>query len=86
VAADLAKDGIGFKNLPGAVDWHFAGTWDHLLKGHPVYGSGPASQFWPESERILRSAIALPIMVRMEPAQIEKIIATVTRVLEAVCQ
>ncbi|MGH9371334.1 MAG: DegT/DnrJ/EryC1/StrS family aminotransferase [Vicinamibacterales bacterium] len=86
VAGDLAKQGIGFKNLPGAVDWHFAGTWDHLFTGHPVYGTTPASALWPESERILRSAIALPIMVKMEPAQIDKLITNVTRVLEAVCQ
>jgi 8-amino-3,8-dideoxy-alpha-D-manno-octulosonate transaminase len=85
VAADLAKEGIGFKNLPGAVDWHFAGTWDHMFGGHPVYGGRPASTLWPESERILRSAIALPIMVRMEDAQIEKLVGTLTRVLEAVC-
>lgn len=86
VAATLAPQGIGFKNLPGAVDWHFAGTWDHLFKGHPLYGQAPASTLWPASERILRSAIALPIMVRMEPAQIDKIITAVTRALETVCQ
>lgn len=85
VAADLASQGIGFKNLPGAVDWHFAGTWDHLFKGHPVYGAAAASTFWPTSERILRSAIALPIMVKMAPEQIQKVIATVTRALEAAC-
>lgn len=85
-AADLARQGVGFKNLPGAVDWHFAGTWDHLFRGHPLYGGVPASTLWPESARILRSAIALPIMVRMEPAGIDALIDKVSRVLEAVCQ
>lgn len=85
VASELAAQGIGFKNLPGAIDWHFAGTWDHLFAGHPLYGGTPAATLWPASERILRSAIALPIMVRMDPPQIDKVIASVGRALEAAC-
>ena len=30
----LVKAGIPTKNLPDAYDWHFAGTWDHIIPKH----------------------------------------------------
>ena len=65
-AAGLAKQGLGTKNLPDALTWHFAGTWDHLLHGQ-----------WPKTEQLLRRAIALPINVTMSPELIERVLSSV---------
>lgn len=70
VANRLMQKGIGFKNLPDALKWHYAGTWDHMLartdwlKGHTL------ERYLEQSGRILRSAIALPIFYKMDEARI----------------
>lgn len=67
----LKERGLGTKNLPDAVNWHFAGTWSHIF---------PRADLWPKSEELLRRAIALPIMVNMPETQITKIISTITEI------
>jgi 8-amino-3,8-dideoxy-alpha-D-manno-octulosonate transaminase len=78
-AADFAKllkeMGLGTKNLPDAVNWHFAGTWSHIF--------GSETNF-PQSENLLRRAIAIPIMVNMPKEQIEKIINAINQISEKI--
>ena len=73
VAQHLKENGIGTKNLPDAVNWHFAGTWNHIFSD--------TSQ-WPQSENLLRRAIALPIMVEMDNKRIEFIAEKVKEAIE----
>lgn len=80
-AANLAKHNVATKNLPDAIDWHFAGTWEHMLAGLPQYAEKPIAAWWPRSDRILRSSIALPVRILMTQAEIE---ATAEAVAEAV--
>lgn len=72
-AKALLEKGFGTKNLPDAVDWHFAGTWKHILQDVTL---------WPQSEGLLRRAIALPIMVNMDEEKINKIIQSVKEIAE----
>jgi len=65
IAKFLKENGVGTKNLPDAVNWHFAGTWTH------IFGSNVS---FPQSEDLLRRALAIPIMVNMDQDQINKII------------
>lgn len=74
-AKSLLEKGFGTKNLPDAVDWHFAGTWKHIL---------PDVTLWPQSEGLLRRAIALPIMVNMDEEKINKIIQSVKEISEQI--
>jgi len=71
----LSEQGLGTKNLPDAINWHFAGTWSHIFQDVSL---------WPKSEELLRRAIALPIMVKMEDEQINKIIKTVREISEKI--
>jgi len=71
----LAEKGLGTKNLPDAIDWHFAGTWNHIFSDCFV---------WPKSEELLRRAIAIPIMVKMEDSQINKLITAVREISEKI--
>jgi len=71
----LAKEKIDTKILPSAMNWHFAGNWNHMIRYLPPF----RVDAWPQSEGLLKRAIALPISVRMSEEQIRKVIAGVTR-------
>jgi len=69
-AKKLSNAGLGTKNLPDALDWHFAGTWCHLLSGSCVF---------PETNNLLKRSISLPINVHMD---VPHIVKTITDLME----
>jgi 8-amino-3,8-dideoxy-alpha-D-manno-octulosonate transaminase len=69
--------GFGTKNLPDAINWHYAGTWDHILHNYPLYKGKDLAKTFAQSDDHLRRAIALPVLVNMSDNQIESIIAAV---------
>ena len=73
----LKEKGFGTKNLPDAINWHYTGTWTHIFKNYDEYQGKDLEQVWKQSTDILRRAIALPIFVNMEDAQIQKTIDAV---------
>ena len=84
VAADLRRAGIGFKNLPDALDWHFAGTWAHIFSQLEPYRRQNWRGLWAKSEQILRSAIAVPIFIKMNEQQVGDVVSKLSRVFEEV--
>jgi len=79
-AKKLAEKGIGIKNIPSAFSWHFAGTWDYMLSSLKNYRGKDLMKQWPVSADIVSRAIALPIMVKMDVKQINKIIGAVKEI------
>ncbi|WP_319508451.1 DegT/DnrJ/EryC1/StrS family aminotransferase [uncultured Methanolobus sp.] len=77
-ASMLYEKGLGTKNLPDALQWHFAGTWEHLFKEFPHLQD--CSQLWPASRLLLERAIALPINVRMSESDINHVIDSVNEI------
>jgi len=75
VAKALKDRGLGTKNLPDAINWHFAGTWSHIF---------PEIDIWPNTENLLTRAVAIPIMVKMDKEQIDKIIKKIHEILEKI--
>lgn len=73
VARAMAGRGVGTKNLPDALNWHFAGTWTHVFKEDPDLSGKDLEKVWPRSTELLRRAIALPILVQMTPARLEEV-------------
>ncbi len=65
----LAGDKVDTKILPSAMNWHFVGNWNHIIRYCPPY----RSDAWPKSEGLLKRAIALPISVQMSGDQIGRI-------------
>ena len=61
------------KNLPDAINWHYAGTWSHIFKGYKKN----LEEVWSQSTNLLRRAIALPIMVNMTDERINEIVEKV---------
>lgn len=76
----LASEKIDTKILPSAMNWHFVGNWNHIIRYCPPY----RLDAWPKSAGLLRRAIALPISVKMTDAQIERIISGVKKAAQEV--
>jgi 8-amino-3,8-dideoxy-alpha-D-manno-octulosonate transaminase len=81
-SARLHGVGIGTKNLPDAIRWHYAGTWDHMLPFFERYRGRDLMQEWPVSTDIIRRAIALPVLVRMEEPAIERMVDEIRKAVE----
>lgn len=83
VVAHMAKNGIGTKNIPDALNWHFSRNWSHMA---PYLGMSEAAiaNGWQQSHDLLSRAVAMPIMVKMEDERIEKIISTVTDAVNSI--
>ena len=73
LAKKLAEKKIGTKNLPDAVNWHFAGTWTHIFSYYPEFKGKNLEEVWKQSTGLIRRAIAIPIMVNMTEEQINNI-------------
>lgn len=71
----LDENGLGTKNLPDAIDWHFAGTWNHIFSD---------CSLWPKSEELLKRAIAIPIDVKMDDREIKNAISVIREISEKV--
>ncbi len=67
----MGEVGLGTKNLPDAIKWHFAKHWQHMFKEYDFYNDG--KNHWEKSEEILSRSIALPVMVKMSDEQIKSI-------------
>jgi 8-amino-3,8-dideoxy-alpha-D-manno-octulosonate transaminase len=77
--AEMRKQGIGTKNLPDAIGWHFAKHWAHLFKGNPRY-DGRNRDFWQESADILERSVAIGVMVKMDEERIDKVASTLVSI------
>lgn len=78
VAAMRAK-GLGTKNLPDAIGWHFAKHWKHVMQGNPRY-EGKCDTAWEKTADLLECSVAIPVMVKMDDARIEHVAETLLQV------
>jgi len=69
--AAMVKEKLSTKNIPDALNWHFAKRWKHIEGG--IRGKEKEiSKCWLITQDLLERSIALPIMVKMSTADIEK--------------
>ena len=61
---NIMKDkGFGTKNVPDAIQWHFAKYWDHML--HRIeLSKNELEDSLEKSSKILLCCVAFPIMVK----------------------
>lgn len=76
-AKKLAGRGFGTKNLPDAVNWHYAGTWTHIFHAYPEFKGKDLEKVWSRSTGWLRRAVALPILVNMSEERTSQLIEAV---------
>jgi len=74
---------LGTKNVPDAINWHFAGEWGHIFKHVPSYSQNWATA-WNKSTDLLYRSIALPIMVKRTEEEMARYADTVSQILKAV--
>ena len=59
---EIASNGIVTKNVPMAIEWHFAKYWDHIFKLQNISKAKLANILKPSSE-ILERSVAIPVYV-----------------------
>jgi len=67
----MGEEGLGTKNIPDALTWHFAGNWEHMFRQHDFYADSYKTQ-WQKTDDLLQSAVAIPVMVKWDDAVIGK--------------
>ena len=78
----LNELGYWTKNLPDAITWHFAGTWDHMLN-HFAH-INPCSNKWGYTNTLIRKSIALPVSVSMTEEDLNLYIKAIKGALNSV--
>jgi 8-amino-3,8-dideoxy-alpha-D-manno-octulosonate transaminase len=78
-AKALDECGVGTKNLPDAIDWHYAGTWSHIFQDYPEYKGKDLSAVWQQSTDLVRRAVSVPIDLGMSDEMIQKAIDAITK-------
>ena len=69
----LAKNGFGTKILPEALDWHYAGVWDHLLKQYNQYRDVDLEEKYKKTGQLLRSSVCINIPLVIDEKTIDKL-------------
>jgi len=70
--AGLKREGLGTKNVPDAMRWHFAKHWSHMFQKYGWYCDTYQTE-WQRSADILETAVAIPIMIRMSDERIDEV-------------
>lgn len=82
-AKAMRAQGLGTKNLPDAIKWHFSKYWEHMFMDHPLH-AGRAMEAWSASADVLECSIALPVMIKMDDARIDFICTTLNQIAKDV--
>lgn len=81
LVSKLAEAGVGTKNLPGALRWHFAGHWDFLFSSLVSSRSFPTE--WPKSRDLLERSVAIGISLLWSEEQIHSLSNTISSAVKA---
>jgi 8-amino-3,8-dideoxy-alpha-D-manno-octulosonate transaminase len=57
--------------VPDAIEWHFAGTWNHMFHGVPAYRNTWRTA-WAKSAELLDRSVAVPIFVKPSADEMRK--------------
>ncbi|MDK2954757.1 MAG: hypothetical protein PWQ57_253 [Desulfovibrionales bacterium] len=81
--AGMQQEGLGTKNIPDAIRWHFAKHWSHMFEKYGWYRDSYAT-LWSRSADILEQSVAVPIMIKMTDARIEEVAAKLLKIAKDV--
>lgn len=71
IVSEMNKVGLGTKNVPDAIEWHFARYWDHMAVDFGLSREELIRDTEP-SQGFLSRSIAIPIMVKTDPDTVQK--------------
>ena len=72
----LVKAGVGTKNLPDAIKWHFAYFWKHAISKDQLKNT-------IRSKKILEKYIAIPIYLKLSLKTYEKISINLLKIINS---
>ncbi len=75
--------GYSTKNIPDAIDWHFAGTWNHMFVNTPSYRDTWRTH-WDRTAELLNRSIAIPIYVKTSEEELEKHVLAINKILKGI--
>jgi 8-amino-3,8-dideoxy-alpha-D-manno-octulosonate transaminase len=72
IVKKLSENKIGTKNVPDAIEWHFAKYWTHIF---PIIGISKSQLEFQlkQSSNIIERSVAIPIMVKSNRSELERI-------------
>lgn len=80
VVEKLTELGVPTKNLPDALDWHFAGKWNHMFNDVPKYKKSWHME-WAKTADLLERSISIPILCNWSGSEVEDL---TSRILKAI--
>jgi 8-amino-3,8-dideoxy-alpha-D-manno-octulosonate transaminase len=82
VVEEIGRAGVGTKNVPDAMLWHFARHWGHIWRSQDGYHE-TYQEAWPASSSLLERCVALPIMVQWTEQDLDRLADAVTRAVRS---
>ena len=67
----ITDAGMGTKNVPDAIEWHFARYWSHIFNNFGI-STDQLFEITQPSANILDKSVAIPIMVRTKKVEMKK--------------
>ena len=80
---NIMKDkGIGTKNVPDAIEWHFAKYWSHMLDKIEL-SSNELENSLEKSSKIIECCVAFPIMVKTSESEMLSKSKIIKKIIES---
>jgi 8-amino-3,8-dideoxy-alpha-D-manno-octulosonate transaminase len=79
IVQELGKKGVGTKNVPDAMRWHFTKYFTQIWNNTPYYAD--YSSHWAKSDDLLSRSVSLPVMVNWKKEDVEGFAGKVLDVL-----
>jgi len=68
----LNNKSLSTKNIPDAIDWHFAGKWEHIFKHVSKYKKKYRSE-WKKTADLLEKSVSIPIFVKSQKKDLKNL-------------
>ena len=76
-------EGLGTKNVPDAIEWHFVKYWDHMLSYFQL-DTDELNSSIDVSSKILERCVALPIMVKTSSIEINRQVKKIIKIIHSI--
>ena len=71
--------------MPEAIDWHYAGVWEHILPKYKYYSDVDLELQFKKTGDLLRRSICINIPVIMDSKELDIFIETLILTIQLIC-
>ena len=79
----LKREGLGTKNVPDAIEWHFVKYWDHMFSFFEL-NIDEFNKSIETSSKIIEKCVALPIMVKTSPKELSRQVKIFSNIINSI--